>query len=132
MKCWNGDLIDRYKISSVINPFYLDMDLNSDGKEEIAISIINSQGKRGILIIDPENCSFIVLGAGESFGNGGDDFKWMHVWKVHPKNIPVEIGAGEDSPISLMGDAIYVAKPEAASALIYWDGGQYRWYQQGD
>jgi hypothetical protein len=30
------------------------------------------------------------------------------------------------------GDAILVSKTEAASALIYWDGKRYGWYQQAD
>jgi hypothetical protein len=32
----------------------------------------------------------------------------------------------------LRGDALLVAKREAASALVYWDGKSFRWYQLGD
>jgi len=32
----------------------------------------------------------------------------------------------------LKGSALYVEKSEAASAIIYWTGKEYKWYQQGD
>lgn len=57
----------------------------------------------------------------------------MDAWDVYDKGI-VYHGMDEDetNPPVLIGDAIDVAETEAASALIYWDGKQYRWYQQGD
>jgi hypothetical protein len=41
-------------------------------------------------------------------------------------------GADQKKPPVLRGDALYVEKTESASAIIYWDGSTYRWYQQGD
>jgi hypothetical protein len=32
----------------------------------------------------------------------------------------------------LRGDALLVGRSEAASALIYWNGKRYVWFQQGD
>ena len=31
----------------------------------------------------------------------------------------------------LRGDALLVSKSQAASALIYWNGKRYAWFQQG-
>ena len=54
----------------------------------------------------------------------------MDAWSVFPKG-SLERGAGLDPP-RLLGDALYVQKLEATSAIIYWDGTGYRWHQQGD
>jgi hypothetical protein len=32
----------------------------------------------------------------------------------------------------LRGDGLLVEKTESASAILWWDGARYRWYQQGD
>lgn len=45
---------------------------------------------------------------------------------------PVGQGAAGKKPPNLRGDAIMAIKTEAASALIFWDGKRYAWYQQGD
>jgi len=38
-----------------------------------------------------------------------------------------------DTPVTPMtGEGIVVEKAEASSALIYWDGKQYRWLQLSD
>jgi hypothetical protein len=44
----------------------------------------------------------------------------------------VQRGADETAPPTLKGDALMVIKTESASALIYWNGRGYSWYQQGD
>ena len=45
---------------------------------------------------------------------------------------PVGKGADGKAPPKLRGDALMVIKTESASALIYWNGTRYAWYQQGD
>jgi hypothetical protein len=64
-------------------------------------------------------------------GNAGDDFSWMDAWYVFQRG-PVRRGADEKAPPKLRGDALMVSKSESASALIYWNGKNYAWYQQGD
>jgi hypothetical protein len=41
-------------------------------------------------------------------------------------------GAGETTVPRLHGEALLVGKSEATSALIYWNGKRYVWFQQGD
>jgi hypothetical protein len=60
-----------------------------------------------------------------------DDYKWIDAWKVHTQR-NVESGAGETEKLTLKSEAIHVIKLEASSGIIYWDGKEYRWYQQGD
>jgi hypothetical protein len=38
----------------------------------------------------------------------------------------------QNAPPVLRGDALMVVKLEAASAIVYWTGSEYAWYQQGD
>ncbi len=72
-----------------------------------------------------------VLGAGVEVGNGGDDFGWMDFWRIYEKGSGGK-GATDETPPALLGDALLVGKSESSSALLFWDGKGYRWYQQGD
>jgi hypothetical protein len=85
----------------------------------------------GIAIIHGEMDKVTILGAGVGLGNGGDDFEWMDSWQVYPKDRVIP-RAGETIVPRLHGEALLVAKSEAASALIYWNGKRYVWFQQGD
>jgi hypothetical protein len=55
----------------------------------------------------------------------------MDTWQVYPKD-RVARGAGEAIVPRLRGEALLVGKSETASALIYWNGKRYVWFQQGD
>jgi hypothetical protein len=50
-------------------------------------------------------------------------------WQGYPKGRS-ELGTDETAP-RLHGEAL-LGKSEAASALIYWNGKRYVWFQQGD
>jgi hypothetical protein len=83
-----------------------------------------------VALLHASGKSFVV-GAGKDVGNGGDDWSWMDKWSL-TKRGPVEQGADEAAPPKLKGDALLVEKTESASALVYFDGKTYAWYQQGD
>jgi hypothetical protein len=34
--------------------------------------------------------------------------------------------------LGFRGEVLYVETPEAAGALIYWDGAKYQWVQRGE
>lgn len=126
------DFDRRYRFTSRINPFYLRGDFNGDGKTDIAVLIKEIKtGKQGIAVLHYGINNIIVIGAGNALGNGGDDFSWMDLWHVQRKG-KVEQGVGEGMPPKLRGEALYIEKSESASALIYWTGRKYQWYQQGD
>ncbi len=125
-------LSDKYAFSTHINPFYVQGDFNGDGKLDTAILIKQkATGKSGIAIVHGGSTTVRVLGAGRAFSNGGDNFSWLDAWYSYAKG-KVGQGAEEGVPPKLIGDAIMVIKTESASALVYWAGTQYRWYQQGD
>ncbi|HEX3228468.1 MAG TPA: hypothetical protein VHQ95_05850 [Pyrinomonadaceae bacterium] len=124
----SGRLAKEYDVSFRVNPFYLDGDFNGDGKIDVAVLVKQgSTGKIGIAIIHSGKGKVTVLGAGNGIGNGGDDFEWMDYWQLYPKG-----RTGETTAPRLRGDALLVGKSEAASALIYWNGKRYMWFQQGD
>lgn len=123
---------NNYIFSAHVNPFYIQGDMNGDGRLDTAILIKEkSSQKTGIAIIHGGLKTAMIAGAGREFGNGGDDFSWMDAWYIYPKGTVAQ-GADAGPPPRLTGDAIMVIKTESASALIYWTGNGYAWYQQGD
>jgi len=70
------------------------------------------------------------LGAGTPFGNGGANFDWMDRWSISRKR-KVNVEADGGTP-TLIGDALLVEKIDSASAIVFWNGKEYQWYQQGD
>jgi hypothetical protein len=127
-----GPLAKDYDVSFRVNPFYLRGDFDGDRKIDVAVLVKQrSTGKLGIAVIHSGKDKVIILGAGISIGNGGDDFEWMDSWQVYPKDRVVP-GAGEAIVPRPHGEALLVGKSEAASALIYWNAKRYVWFQQGD
>ncbi len=124
--------LKNYPPSADINPFYLHGDFNGDGQLDIALLVRQrSSGKRGVAILHGKTNQTYVLGAGRDFGKGGNDFRWMDAWYVYGRGT-VKPGADSKPPPKLKGDALMLLKTESASALIYWNGKGYAWYQQGD
>ncbi|MSP38636.1 MAG: hypothetical protein EXR70_09120 [Deltaproteobacteria bacterium] len=122
----------RYQLSAHINPFYLHGDFDGDGRADTALLIKEkSSSKNGMAIYHGKSHRFSIVGAGEDWGNGSDDFPGMDAWQVYQRG-PVSKGADGKPPPKLRGDALLVIKTESASALIYWNGKRYAWYQQGD
>ena len=125
----NGSLAKDYEISFHLDPFYLRGDFNGEGKSDFAVLVKErSTGKIGIAIIRSATGKATILGAGIPIGNGGDDFEWMDNWEVYSKQHKTSYA---NAP-RFRGDALFVGKSEAASALIYWNGKRYVWLQQGD
>ena len=118
IKSFNKKLSARYELSQKMEPFFCVGDFNGDGKSDVALLIKEkATAKIGIAIVEGGERKIKIIGAGKSFGNGGDDFSWMDTWSVRRSD---------------KLDELYVAKSEAASALIHWDGSKYRWRQEGD
>jgi len=135
---WAAEALQRpafageYVLSTALDPFLLEGDFDGDGQRDVAVLVARRDtGARGIAFLHAGSARPRVVGAGHALGNGGDDFSWMDAWRVYSKRT-VPRGAGEAAPPRLRGDALVVEKRESASALVYWDGAGYRWYQQGD
>ncbi|MEW5976532.1 MAG: hypothetical protein AB1898_12090 [Acidobacteriota bacterium] len=125
------DFAKRYELDAHLNPFCHRADFDGDGKVDFVVFIRErSSGKIGVAFVHRAGPRFHVVGAGKA-GVHGDDYSWVDAWAVFDKGA-VSQGAEEKPPPRLKGDALLLFKTEAASALLWWNGSGYRWYQQGD
>ena len=121
---------NRIELSAALNPFYQRGDFDGDGKPDLAILVREkSTGKIGILVLHRGGRP-ALLGAGRSFGNGGDDFGWIDQWAVEERGTKPR--RDDDPSIKRQADMLWVAKESSASALIFYRSGKYVWQQQGD
>jgi hypothetical protein len=108
----------QYSLELRLNPFFQTGDFDGDRQLDAAVFVRDGRtGKEGILLLRRSNAVPTVLGAGKRFGNCGDNFTWLDIWRVEPGR---------------RGDQLYVEKSESASGAISWDGQAYRWTQLGD
>jgi hypothetical protein len=114
-----------YAISGKINPSYLRGDFHGGGKPEYAVVIQKNQ-KQGVMFC-PAGAPPAVIGAGTVF-NDMVDMNFTS-WHMHPK--ATRVPRGGRMPPKLLGDALLL-EWESASAIIYWNGRRFGWYQQGD
>lgn len=120
-----------FVVARHVNPATLFGDFDGDRKTDVAVLVREKSSAKVGLAIARQGGDVAILGAGSDFGNGGDDFAWLDHWFTYTQQT-VRPGADESPPPTLRGDALWVEKSESASALIYWSGSDYRWYQQGD
>ena len=126
--------LKSYDLCDKINPFYLRGDFDGDGIPDYAILVRSRTTKQvGIAIVRSGTKKIELLGAGGVNLQDGSvkDFAWMDVWLVERKH---KLEPNDwDKPVGQMvGEGIDVEKSESASALIYWNGKRYRWFQTGD
>ena len=121
----------KLEISTRINPFVWQGDFDGDGRQDLVILVKHiPTRKEGIAIFTRRLGSPRILGAGTSFGNGGDDFSWIDIWSIQERGSVLTVRSRK--PVKLDTDGIYVAKESSASAVIYLKSGKATWQQQGD
>lgn len=131
-KLYDSGFLEKYDLNSKINPFYLRGDFNGDNSMDYAILVVDkSSNKTGIAVVFKPG-TYELIGAGKSLKNRQmDDFWWMDAWTVYTDRA-VDIGVGETEQLNLDSDAILAIKTESSSGIIYWNGTEFLWYQQGD
>jgi len=128
----NRSLNETYEYYYTMNPVYIRGDFDGDSEPDIAVMVMNKKTRKvGIFVVHYKGKNTFLLGAGEKIGNGGDNFDWLTNWAVERKGA-VGLGASDKVPPKTTGESIFVEKTESASAVLYWDGDSYNWYQQGD
>jgi len=111
-----------------VTPQSLTGDFDGDGKPDQA-AVVSRGHERGILVCLSSVHSPVVLGAGIAFNDMRNlDFS---SWRLHKRGVRVARGAGQGRPPVLRGDALEL-EWESASAIVYWNGTKFIWYQQGD
>ncbi len=117
-----------YEASSKVEPRYLTGDFDGDGKADTAVVVTRGR-EQGVTVCPGGTGTPVVLGAGNAFNEMKNlDFT---AWQVHGKKRRVARGMGAGRPPVLGGDALLL-EWESASALVYWNGKRFVWYQQGD
>lgn len=121
---------NNFQKNCYIKPCEIKGDFDGDKKPDSAILVVNKKGQKGIQFRFA-NKKIAVIGAGDTFGNGGDSFDWMDRWSLQKNKIEQGADESEKPPVA-KGDALLLEKVDAASGLAYWDGSKFNWYQQGD
>ena len=125
LPAWFRDYFDghqlgnKYGILHTLKPDFITADLDGDHKEDVAVFLVGlMNGKKGILILPANKKKYFLLGAGISFGNGGDDFSWVKEWGTrstgHRKR------------------ALFISDPERGGGRVQWNGKNFLWIQEGD
>jgi hypothetical protein len=126
-------LHEKYRIRTVLNPFFLTGDFNGDGKLDAAIWVENARLKQvGVLIVHGGNIPNAVIGAGIDWNKRGKDYSWTDIWSVEPKGTKLKSPHEGDRLVVARGEILVLRKSESASFAVYWSGGVYRSYQLSD
>ena len=73
---FSKELNKKYSFGKYLTPSFLIADFDGDKRVDAAVLIVEKRtGKKGVLIVHKSR-DYYILGAGNAFGNGGDDFKW--------------------------------------------------------
>jgi hypothetical protein len=124
------DAAKSLKISTRLNPFVWRGDFNADGRQDLAVLVLDTKTKKEGIAFLLQGRTPVTVGAGQDFGNGGDNFAWMNVWHVEDRG--TGHGNHQGQSVKLKGDGLMVAKESSASALIYFRNGKPVWHQYGD
>jgi hypothetical protein len=130
----DAKLHTKYLVYSKINPFFITADFNGDRDLDAAVWVIERRTqKRGLAIFHRGNKRPIILAAGTPWEERGDDFRFVDQWSVIPRGQLISSGyeeGGED--VKLEADALLLIKSESASFAVFWNGKEYKSYQQSD
>jgi hypothetical protein len=126
-ECWLKPIPDA---GYADNPCVLTADLDGDKTPDTALLVVETKApkRRGIAVLRANGVD-VLLGAGISLGNGGDDFSWMDAWKTIPAADAKELWTGKHA---LSGDALLLEETGSASGLVGWASGRFHWQQASD
>lgn len=123
--------------ASWLNPEYLIADFNGDGHSDTAFAVIINN-KKGIRIKHGNTNEEFIIGAGNDFKNGGDDFHWVKNWNIVTDSMTYEVTFMEEGDIDGSRDiklehpAFYIGTEEEGGATVAWKEGKYVWIHQAD
>jgi hypothetical protein len=126
------DFDKKYDLSLHMNPFFLSVDFDMDGRMDIVVWIIaRDTGKKGLAIFIRSQEGIQYIGAGKKFGMGNGDYSWANYWlpveKTDFKKSPWE----KETPKNI-GQGVEMGQFESSSGAVYWNGKELNWYQLSD
>lgn len=111
---------DKYDLYFDMSPFFQRGDFNGDGEFDIAIQAIHKASrKRGIVFLHSNELYYHIIGAGQNFGDLGDDFSWLKKWRIDSHSL-------QQSRISASAEALILDNPAFPKSLVYYDGKTYQ------
>lgn len=133
----NSELKVLAKEANWLNPQYLTADFNGDGHIDTAFAVVINN-KKGIRIKHGNTNQEFIIGAGNEFGNGGDDFDWVKNWNLVADSMTYEVTFMNEGDIDGSRDirldypAFYIGTEEEGGATVAWKEGKYVWIHQAD
>jgi len=129
---WPGDDDGAaYSVSRHLPTYLVEGDFDGDSKMDLAILVRRKADEKfGIAVLLRSGTKAEIMGAGDRFGNGGADFRWMDTWSARGQDdFPKEAQTTwKGAPAKTKRDGIVVAKGGAARGLIVYDGSKFAWY----
>lgn len=108
------------------NPYYLRGDFDGDGSEDYILNLLSRKNYNDKKII-------MLTGNGKQYNVSDMEVPANQAWYVHSKNIPLKENVYDTTEYpELIGDAVFIIKVEASSAMIYWDGEKFKSKWLGD
>jgi hypothetical protein len=109
-------------------PPYIDGDFDGDGSPDAAVLVEQrSTGKLGVAFVHYRTHRVFVAGAGTAVARGPDDLAWIDEWEVLRKDVAFDTVIRDEPSTPRIGDALWVARGDSASAFLLWTGRGYVW-----
>lgn len=130
---------DKYTLANYMKPQFLQKDFSGDKKLDLALLVERKiDKKKGILFLFGQTDKSLVVGAGKTLSDGGDNFDWADSWEIFENKLVHETTFKENGDVdeirevSLDKPAIRITEREGSGGLIYFDGKEFIWIHQGD
>lgn len=122
---------EKYTINYLMNPLYLEADLNNDGNVDVVIPITEKEtGKAGFAIIHGLTNEVFYIGAGIIIKKSwSDDWYYTDVWRINRKlkNNP---GVGEKKALILEHESLELKNSGIGGGIVFWNGEEYEYFHQ--
>ena len=132
IEMWPGDDSGApYIVSRHLPTYMVQGDFDGDSKTDIAVLVRRKADEKfGIAILLRAGTKAKILGAGERFGNGGLDFRWMDTWSARGEDdfTKKARSAWKGAQPKTKRDGLVVAKSGSPRGLIVYDGSKFVWY----